>query len=193
MRWYPFTKLTASTNWQWGQVKSETLRQKWLFQILHYNLHMVHWNKQAYKALKVCYLKYWRNYKSFEEKPKRTIIPSTRSSLEHVSLTWFTRRFVMRQTSFNGFSRIKIENDLRPSIPASAIQMILCYWTILDSVIICIPSIKWAWSKGYFRYSNVCFLPSPWPWNRQRRNIKNKTLRQTWWLHFSNSQHPFHQ
>ena len=32
----------------------------------------------------------------------------------------------------------------------------------------------------------ACFLP--WPWNRQRRKIKNKTVRQTRWLHLSNSQ-----
>ena len=28
----------------------------------------------------------------------------------------------------------------------------------------------------------VCFLTLPSPWNRQRRNITSKTLRQTWWL-----------
>ena len=42
---------------------------------------------------------------------------------------------------------------------------------------------KWILSKGYFWQSKVCFLKS--------RKIKNKTLRQTWWLHFSNSQLPF--
>jgi hypothetical protein len=36
-----------------------------------------------------------------------------------------TCRFV--STSFKGFSRIKIDNKLRPSIPASAIKMMFCH------------------------------------------------------------------
>ena len=32
-----------------------------------------------------------------------------------------------------------------------------------------------------------------WPWYRQRRKLKNKTLRQTRWLHFPNTQFPFHK
>lgn len=44
--------------------------------------------------------------------------------------------------------------------------MTFCYWTILDSVILCIP-YKSAWSKSYYRYYKVCFLPWPLPWNRQ--------------------------
>ena len=41
--------------------------------------------------------------------------------------------------------------------------------------------------------THVCFLPWPSPWNRQWRNIKNKTLWHTWRLCFSNSQLPFDQ
>ena len=44
---------------------------------------------------------------------------------------------------------------------------------------------------GYYWCSNVCFLPWPSSWNRQRRKIESKTLRQTRSLHFSNSQLPF--
>ena len=38
---------------------------------------------------------------------------------------------------------------------------------------------KWAWSKCYYWYSKVCFFPWPSPWNRQRRTIENKSIRQT--------------
>ena len=34
--------------------------------------------------------------------------------------------------------------------------------------------MKWAWSKGYYWQSKLCFLSWPWPWNRQWRKIKNK-------------------
>ena len=44
---------------------------------------------------------------------------------------------------------------------------------------------------GYYWYPNVCFLPWPSTWNRQRRKIESKALRQPRWLHFSNSQLPF--
>jgi hypothetical protein len=36
----------------------------------------------------------------------------------------------------------------------------------------------------------VCFLSLPSLWNRQRRKITRKTLRQTWWRYFSKSQLP---
>jgi len=63
-------------------------------------------------------------------------------------------------------------------------------------------SIRWLsishLSKSFLKLRILLILKSlllPWPspWNRQRRKIKNKTLRQTRWLHFSNSQIPFHQ
>ena len=33
---------------------------------------------------------------------------------------------------------------------------------------------KWAWSKGYYWHSKVCFLPCPSLWNRQWSKIKTK-------------------
>ena len=39
----------------------------------------------------------------------------------------------------------------------------------------------------------LTLVPWPSPWNRKRRKIKNKTLRQTRLLHFSNSQLPLRQ
>jgi hypothetical protein len=37
----------------------------------------------------------------------------------------------------------------------------------------------WRTIKGYHWHSNACFLPWPSSWNQQRRDIKNKTRRQT--------------
>ena len=50
--------------------------------------------------------------------------------------------FMQLTSSFKCFSRIKIENHPRPLIPTSALQMIFCHWTILDSVIIYTASIQ---------------------------------------------------
>jgi hypothetical protein len=49
-----------------------------------------------------------------------------------------------------------------------------CYWKILSGAV-------------------SASLPLPSTWNQQRMKINNKTLPQTWWLHFSNSQLPLHQ
>jgi hypothetical protein len=59
------------------------------------------------------------------------------------------------------------------------------------SVIMYIHISNWTWSKGYYWHSNS-FLPWTSPWNRIRRKIQSKTLQQTWWLHFSNSQLPIY-
>jgi len=41
--------------------------------------------------------------------------------------------------------------------------------------------------------SEGCFLPRPLHWNPQRRKIKIKAPRKTWWLHFSNNELLIHQ
>ena len=44
---------------------------------------------------------------------------------------------------------------------------------------------EWAWSKGNYWHSKVCFLHWPSPWNRQMRKIEYKALR-----HFISSNIP---
>ena len=34
--------------------------------------------------------------------------------------------------------------------------------------------MKWAWSKGYYWQSKLCFLSWPWPWNRNGGILKTK-------------------
>ena len=51
-----------------------------------------------------------------------------------------------------------------------------------------LPKISLTYSTLLKR--KVCFLTLPSPWNRQRRLITSKTLRQTWWLYFSKSHLP---
>jgi hypothetical protein len=50
------------------------------------------------------------------------------------------------------------------------LSILLCF-TISDYL--CGILFKWAWRKGYYRHSKLCFLP--WPSDPQRLTIKNKS------------------
>jgi hypothetical protein len=58
-----------------------------------------------------------------------------------------------------------------------------------NSVIIYISSTPMSLIKRILPISKICFFP----WHQQWRKMKNKTMRQTWWLHFSISKLPIHQ
>ena len=78
-----------------------------------------------------------------------------------------------------------------PHIP---LTVIYCCNTCICSILPYKLSLTSKFTSCWKILSGAVSASLPWPstWNQQRMKINNKTLPQTWWLHFSNSQLPLH-
>ena len=90
------------------------------------------------------------------------------------------------------YKGLKIENKLIPLIAASSMYVLSLMNSRLGDYLYLVNPNELG-VKETTDTQKFSSLPRPSSWYRQQMKIKIKTLRQTWWLHFSNSHLPCHK